>query len=107
MSPEVVRKIKSGGAVHFPRQVIDLFTGAIQLHNDYRAGRVAAAVLECARDDYEERLWRLLSVERAVPAYATLSSHLERHFESWFTFLTNPALPATNAIFPRSCFSRT
>jgi transposase len=85
-----------GGAVHFPRQVIGLFTGAIHLHNEYRAGRVAAAVLECARDDYEERLLRLLNVERAVPAYATLSAHLERHFESWFTFLTTPELPATN-----------
>jgi transposase len=85
-----------GGAVRFPCQVIDLFTGAIQLHNDYRAGRVAAAVLACARDDFEERLLRLLNVERAVPAYATLSAHLERHFESWFTFLTNPELPATN-----------
>jgi transposase len=63
-----------GGAVRFPRQVIDLFTGAIHLHNEYRADRVAAAVLE----------------------YATLSAHLERHFESWFTFLTTPELPATN-----------
>lgn len=85
-----------GGAVHFPRQVIHLFTGAIHLHNEYRAGRATAAVLECARDDYEEQLLRLLNVERAVPAYATLSAHLERHFESWFTFLTNPEMPATN-----------
>ena len=85
-----------GGAVHFPRQVIDLFTGAIHLHNEYRADRVAAAMWECARDTYEERLLRLLHVERVVPAYATLSAHLQRHFESWFTFLTTPALPATN-----------
>lgn len=86
----------SGGAVRFPCQVIDLFTGAIHLRNDYQAGRVAAAVLECARDDFEERLLALLRVERAVPAYATLSAHLQRHFESWFTFLTTPALPTTN-----------
>lgn len=85
-----------GGAVRFPRQVIDLFTGAVHLHNEYLAGRVTAAVLECARDDFEERLLRLLNVPRVVPAYATLSNHLDRHLESWFTFLTTPKLPATN-----------
>jgi transposase len=85
-----------GGAVRFPRQVIELFTGAIHLHNEYQAGRVAAAAWDCARDDAELQLMRLLNVERALPAYATLSTHLYNHFESWFGFLTDPDLPATN-----------
>jgi transposase len=85
-----------GGGVRFPRQVIDLFTGAIHLRNEYQAGRVAAAVLECARDDYEERLLRLLQVPRVASVNAKLAGHLYNHFESWFSFLTTPRLPATN-----------
>jgi transposase len=85
-----------GGGVRFPRQVLDLFTGAIHLHNEYQAGRVSAAVLACARDDLEERLLGLLKVERVVPAYVRLAEHLYRHFESWLSFLTTPELPTTN-----------
>ena len=86
----------AGGAVHFPRQVIALFTEAIHLHNDYRAGRVAAATWECARDLFDVRLLALVNVARVVPAYATLSNHLANHFESWFSFWTDATLPATN-----------
>ena len=85
-----------GGAVRFPRQVIGLFTEAIHLQNEQQAGRVDPAVWACARDEYEERLLRLVNVERVVPAYATLSAHLGNHFESWFSFLTDESLPATN-----------
>ena len=31
-----------------------------------------------------------------VPADATFRDHLVRHFDSWFTFLTDPTVPATN-----------
>jgi transposase len=86
----------TAGAVRFPRQVIDLFTEAIHLHNEYRAGRVALAVWECARDLFDVRLLALVNVTRVVPAYATLSAHLAKHFESWFSFLTDATLPATN-----------
>jgi len=86
----------SGGAVRFPRQVIGLFTEAIHLRNEYWAGRVAPAVWECARDTFDERLLALVNVVRVVPAYETLSAHLGNHFESWFSFLSNEELPATN-----------
>ena len=33
---------------------------------------------------------------RRVPAYQTLADHLWRHAESWFSFLTEPSIPATN-----------
>ena len=45
---------------------------------------------------FETWLLRLLSVRRVVPEYQTLSDHLWRHFASWFTFLTDPSVPATN-----------
>ncbi len=86
----------TAGAVRFPRQVIDLFTEAIHLRNEYGAGRVAAAVWECARDLFEVRLLALVNVRRVVPAYETLSAHLWNHFASWFSFLSDATLPATN-----------
>jgi transposase len=53
------------GAVRFPRQVIALFTGAVHLRNEYRAGRVSAAVWDAARDEHELRLLPLLGGRRA------------------------------------------
>jgi len=86
----------SGGAMRFPRQVITLLTEAIHRRNEYRAGRVSPAVWECARDEFDGRLLALVNVARVVPAYETLSAHLANHFESWFSFLSNAELPATN-----------
>jgi transposase len=84
------------GAVRFPRQVIALFTEAVHLRNRQRAGSVSAARLHAARELFEERLLRLVAADRAVPAYETLAGHLWNHFESWFTFLSDPTVPATN-----------
>jgi len=83
------------GAVHFPRQVIALFTGAVHLRNEYLVGRVSPAVWECARDEYELRLLPLLCSRRAG-ANQTLSDHISRHFPEWFLFLTDPSVPPSN-----------
>jgi transposase len=83
------------GAVRFPRQVVELFTGAVHLRNEYRAGRVAAAVWDAARDEYELRLLPLLAGRRAG-ANRALANHLWHHFPSWFTFLTDATVEATN-----------
>lgn len=85
------------GAVRFPRQVIGLFTAAIHLRNEQLAGRVDPKVWECARDTFEERLLTLVQRQRVLPAYATLSAHLSNHFASWFSFLSDEAVPPTNA----------
>ncbi|HZN68589.1 MAG TPA: IS66 family transposase [Tepidisphaeraceae bacterium] len=83
------------GAVRFPRQVVELFTGAVHLRNEYRAGHVPPAVWGPARDEYESRLLPLLVRGRAG-ANEALSGHILNHFESWFTFLTDASVPATN-----------
>jgi transposase len=83
------------GAVRFPRQVIDLFTGAVHLRNEYLAGRVPEARWESARDEYELQLLPLLTRRRAGPN-ETLAGHIGNHFASWFTFLTDASVPATN-----------
>jgi len=83
------------GAVRFPRQVIELFTGAVHLRNEHLAGRVSPAAWEAARDDYELRLLPLLGRRRAG-ANQTLSDHIHRHFEEWFLFLTDASVPVSN-----------
>lgn len=84
------------GAVRFPRAVIELFAGAVHLRNRFHRGEVPLADLTAARDGLEDRLIDLVNRSSAVPAYATFADHLARHFESWFTFLTDPSVPATN-----------
>jgi transposase len=88
--------VAARGAVHFPRQVIALFTEAVHLKNQYRAGAVPVEALWAARDAFDERLLDLASRPRAAPAYRRLANHLWRHAESWFSFLTEPSIPATN-----------
>jgi transposase len=85
----------SRGAVRFPRQVIELFSGAVHLRNEYLAGRVPAAAWDGARDEYELRLLPLLRGRRAG-ANETLAQHLRNHLASWFTFLTDAGVPATS-----------
>jgi transposase len=86
------------GAVRFPRQVIGLFTEALHFRNEYVAGRESPSAWEGARDGFEDRLAALVNGKRVVAAYATLSDHLARHFSSWFSFLSDVRVPATNAI---------
>jgi transposase len=83
------------GAVRFPRQVIELFTGAVHLRNEYLAGRVSPAEWEAARDGYELRLLPLLG-SRRVGANQTLANHIHRHFAEWFLFLTDASVPSSN-----------
>lgn len=84
------------GAVRFPRQVIGLFRGAIHLRNEYVKGRVPEEEWEGARDDFEVWLLDLLRRPRVVPEHRTFAKHLLAQFPSWFTFLTDPSVPATN-----------
>jgi transposase len=85
----------TAGAVRFPRQVIELFTGAVHLRNEYLKGRVPPGQWEAARDDYELRLLPLLHGRR-LGANRTLAKHLLRHFEQWFLFLTDAGVPSSN-----------
>jgi transposase len=84
------------GAVRFPRQVIGLFTAAVHLKNQYQAGAVPVEAVQAARDAFDEQLLELAARPRSVPAYQALADHLLRYAESWFSFLTEPSIPATN-----------
>jgi transposase len=84
------------GAVRFPRQVIGLFTDALALRSQGRTGDVPVEAVWAAREAFDERLLALAARPRVVPAYQRLANHLWRHAESWFSFLTEPSVPATN-----------
>jgi transposase len=84
------------GAVHYPRKLIALFTEAIHLRNRYQKGEVSAATLRRRRPEFDRRLCDLARPAREVPAYQTLSAHLWRHREEWFTFLSHPEVEPTN-----------
>jgi len=85
-----------GGAVHFPQRVIDLFTEAVHLRNDYHRGLVTLDHMENQREVFDDRLLKLAGVPRAVPAYQTFANHLMNHFEQWFAFVFEPKIEPTN-----------
>ena len=84
------------GAVHFPRQVIALFTEAIHLRNECLRGAVPAGQVAARRDEFDDRLLALTGRPRRVPEHERLAKHLYSHSEQWFGFLTDPTLEATN-----------
>ncbi len=88
--------VATRGAVRFPRAVIDLFGAAVRLRNRFHHGAATRADLGAARDALEDQLLTLVERSSVVPAYATFAEHLSRHLGWWFTFLSNPAVPATN-----------
>lgn len=85
-----------GGAVHFPRKLIGLFTEAIHLRNRHLKGGVTAEELKEAHGRLEDELERLAWPAREVPAYETLSHHLWRYLGDWLTFLSHPEVEPTN-----------
>lgn len=85
-----------GGAVHFPRQVIDLFTRAIGVRKQYQRGEISLDDMTEQRDALELRLSQLVLPDRDNEANARLSKHLNNHFIEWFTFLSTSTAETTN-----------
>jgi transposase len=85
-----------GGAVHFPRRVIGLFTAAIHLRNAHLRGAIPLAAVQDQREAFDLRLRDLLERPRRVAAYEAFAKHLWAHFPQWFGFLFDPAVEATN-----------
>lgn len=84
------------GAVHYPRKLIQLFTEAIHLRNRYLKGEKTAEKLKEAKKRFDSRLRDLAYPPREVAAYETLSNHLWKHIDEWFTFLEHPEVEPTN-----------
>src|SRR5262249_22930516 len=84
------------GAVHYPRKLVGLFPEAICLCTWYQKGEVSAEQLRRARPKFDQRLRKLAWPAREVPAYETLSAHLWKHRDEWFTFLSRPEVEPTD-----------
>ena len=87
---------QSGRARDFPNQVSALFTGALQVRDDYREGTLDAVALETAHTEYVSRLLDLTDHPRQNAANNTFAKHLYGHGEQWLMFLIDPDTPATN-----------
>jgi transposase len=84
------------GAVHFPRQVLALFTEAIHLRNNCLRGLLSPEDLAARREAFDDRLLELAGRPRCVPEHERLAKHLWNYAEQWFGFLTDPTVEATN-----------
>ena len=85
-----------GRAKQFPRQVITLFQGALQVRDAALAGEVGEAELGREHLRYVSALLGLTGRPRHNEANAQLARHLWNHGEQWLMFLIDPTLPATN-----------
>jgi transposase len=87
---------QAGAAKIFPRQVIDLFQGALQARDQYLEGALDEAGLEAAHTRYVDQLLDLSGRPRVNAANRTFADHLYNHGEQWLTFLCDPGIAATN-----------
>ena len=91
-----LEEIQTGRAQVFPRQVITLFQGALQVRDQYLAGTSDEAELQAAHGQYVEDLFTLADRPRVNAANDRLARHLYHYGEQWLTFLEDPTIPATN-----------
>ena len=88
--------IQVGRAKVFPRQVITLFQGALQVRDEFLAGALDTPALAAAHDRCVEELFDLSEPPRVNAANARLANHVYHYGELWLTFLEDPSIPATN-----------
>ena len=91
-----LEKTQTGAAKPFPRQVINLFQGAIQVRDDYGEGKLDDVALEAAHEKYLQELLDLTQRQRLNQANDTFAKHLHNHGVEWFMFVIDPSIPATN-----------
>lgn len=87
---------QAGAAKVFPRQVIDLFQGALRTRDRFLDGHLGEAALERAHTRYVAQLLDLSGRPRSNAANRTFANHLYDHGEQWLMFLLDPSTPATN-----------
>jgi transposase len=76
--------------------VITLFTEAIHRRNEYHRGHVTLEHMEDQREVFDDRLLKLASVPRVVPAYQQFANHLMNYFNQWFAFVFEPKIEPIN-----------
>jgi transposase len=86
----------TGRAKDFPRQVIDVFQGALEVRDQFLAGQLSRDEVLGAHEDYNDRLRELSFKPRVNEANECFAKHLYNHTGEWFMFLVDPSIPATN-----------
>jgi transposase len=86
----------TGAATLFPRQVIDLFTNALRRRDRLNEAEADEDRRGRAYEDYTQRLRDLTERPRGNEANARFAKHLHKHAGSWFLFLLDASIPATN-----------
>jgi transposase len=98
----VLRRIKQNletarrGAARVPRAVQRILHSALDLRNRRDAERITPRGLAIARGKLAARMDRLLLWKPTDDVNRKLLKHLRRERNALFTFLENPAVPATN-----------
>jgi transposase len=85
-----------GRAATFPRQVIKLFTRALRLRDRLNEANATETRRVRAYEQYTDRLRKLTERPRHNQANERFAKHLHKHTGSWFVFLLDPKVPATN-----------
>lgn len=86
----------SGPAKTFPQQVIDLLMEALKLRDRFNEEKAGEDRRGPAYEDFVQRLLDLTGRPRLNKENERFAKHLERHAASWFLFLVDPNIPATN-----------
>lgn len=87
---------QTGAARLFPRQVIALFTKALRLRDRFNETNADQERRGRAYEDYSQRLSDLTERPRLNAENERFAKHLYHHAASWFLFLVDADLPATN-----------
>jgi len=89
-------KDQNGSADLLPRQVIDLFQGALDVRDAYGFDELSYDDLDREYAKDVARLKRLTQGRDGDAPNDVFARHLRRHVADWFLFLLEPGLPATN-----------
>jgi transposase len=86
----------TGAATIFPRQVLKLFTDSLRLRDRLAAANADIDHRGRVYEDYVDRLRALTQRPRRNQDNDRFARHLYNHAASWFMFLVDPSIPATN-----------
>jgi transposase len=85
-----------GGAVHFPRAVLELVDIAFAMRRQHQAGLLTADQMACEGLGLACRLEELAQGHFIYEPNQRLAKHLNHHLMEWFWFLIDPDIDATN-----------
>jgi transposase len=86
----------SGAAKIFPRRMLALFGSALRRRDRLNETNAAEDRRARAYEQFTERLQNLTQRPRCNQANERFAKHLHKHAGSWFVFLLDPKVPATN-----------